>query len=233
LTVDGRVLALLGAAAFTLVALWFFPPIAQDQAYHRLADSRAFFGIPNFWNVVSNIPFLLIGAAGLRLAGPPSMKAIFLGVFLVGFGSSYYHWAPSDGTLLWDRLPITLGFMAILANIIEERVDEKAGALMLWPLLLLGVASLVLWRVTGDLRLYAWVVFFPLIALPVIFWLYPKGRGTANWLYAAGFYVVSKIFELLDAPVFSLGHVVSGHTLKHLFAAVTCFMILRNFQNRD
>lgn len=225
---NSRIGILLGITVASLVALLFLPSIPQDQAYHRLADQRTILGIPNFWNVVSNLPFLLVGAAGLRLSGPLSVRIIFLGIFLVGFGSGYYHWNPNDATLIWDRLPMTIGFMAILANQIEERVDAKTGTLLLWPLLALGVASLLVWRFTGDLRLYGWVVFFPLIVLPLLFWLFPKqGVGTAYWLAAAGLYVVAKLFEHFDAAVLSLGGILSGHTLKHLFAAAACFMILR------
>lgn len=229
----GRLAILLGLAALSLAALPLLPPIPQDQSYHRFADGRALSGIPNFWNVVSNIPFFLIGAAGLRLRGPVSQRVIFLGIFLTGAGSATYHWSPSDATLIWDRLPITLGFMAILANLIEERVSEKAGALLLWPLLALGVVSLLVWRATGDLRLYGWVQFFPILALLLLLWLFPpKYTGAASWLVATALYAAGKFFEYFDAPILSAGHLVSGHTLKHLFAAAACFVILRNFQTR-
>jgi len=228
-----RVLILIGFVALSLATVLLLSPIPQDQGYHRFADGRSLLGIPNFWNVVSNLPFVLIGAAGLRRSGPVSQRVIFLGIFLTGFGSAYYHWAPSDATLIWDRLPITLGFMAILANIIEERVSEKAGALLLWPLLGLGVASLLVWRFTDDLRLYGWVQFFPIVALLLLLWLFPpRYTGGANWLVAIGLYVIGKIFEFFDASVLSASHLVSGHTLKHLFAAAACFVILRNFQMR-
>jgi hypothetical protein len=224
---------LLGAAMLTLGGLFFLPPIMQSQSYHQFADARAVCGIPNFWNVVSNIPFFLIGAAGLRLRGSPSLHAIFLGIFLVGFGSASYHWDPSDSTLFWDRLPITLAFAAILANAIEERLDAKAGTLLLWPLLAIGIGSLLLWRTTGDLRLYGWVQFFPILALPLLFLLYPpQYTGTANWLLAGALYAVAKIFELSDTIVMSAAHVLSGHTLKHVLAAAACFVILRHFQTR-
>lgn len=233
-THQGRSIIVLGAAMLTLTGLYFVPPITQGQSYHAFADGRAALGIPNFWNVVSNLPFVLIGAAGLRLRASASIRIIFLGIFLVGFGSSYYHWNPSDAALFWDRLPITLAFMAILANAIEERVDEKAGAILLWPLLALGVTSLLIWRATGDLRLYGWVQFFPILVLPLLFWLYPpKYTGTANWLVAAALYAVAKVFEFLDGQIMSAGHVLSGHTLKHLFAAAACFVILRHFQTRQ
>lgn len=87
---------------------------------------------------------------------------IFLGIFLTGFGSSYYHWNPNDSTLFWDRLPMTLSFMAILAVVVEERISARLGAVLLWPLLATGLLSLLLWRSTGDLRLYGWVQFFSL-----------------------------------------------------------------------
>jgi hypothetical protein len=80
-TVNSPVAILLGATVVSVLGLFFLPPIPQDQAYHQLADQRAIFGIPNFWNVVSNLPFLLIGAAGLRLSGSPSARVIFLGIF--------------------------------------------------------------------------------------------------------------------------------------------------------
>ena len=88
------------------------------------ADERTLFSIPNFWNVVSNFPFIAVGAAGLRqFYRDPATLALFLGIFLTGF-SSYYHWNTNNDTLFWDRLPMTLCFMAILAIVVEERVKE-------------------------------------------------------------------------------------------------------------
>jgi Ceramidase len=119
-------------------------------------------GIPNFWNVVSNLPFIAVGAAVLRrFRHDPITIVIFLGIFLTGFGSSYYHWAPNDDTLFWDRLPMTLFFMAILAATIEARVNARAGAVLLWPLLAVGVFSLLLWRWTDDLGSISGYNFFP------------------------------------------------------------------------
>ena len=97
----------LGLAAASLAALLLLPPILQDQSYHRFADERTLFGIPNFWNVVSNLPFIAVGAVGLRqFYRDPATLALFLGIFLTGFGSSYYHWNPNNDTLFWDRFDI-------------------------------------------------------------------------------------------------------------------------------
>jgi hypothetical protein len=231
---NGPLLVFLGLMLASLAALALLPPISQDQSYHQFADARSVWSIPNFWNVVSNLPFIAVGAVGLaRCRGHAATILIFVGIFLTGFGSSYYRWSPSDGTLFWDRMPMTIAFMAILAATVEERVPAKAGAVLLWPLLAIGIFSLLLWRWTGDLRLYGWVQFFPCLALPLMFLLLPpKYTGTSCWLAAAALYVLAKIFEHFDAAIYSIGHLVSGHTLKHLAAAAACFAILRYFQTR-
>src|SRR4029077_4856681 len=144
-----RVIAVLVLMIASLFGLLLLPPIPQDQGYHNFADQRTLLGIPHFWNVVSNLPFIAIGAAGLRrFHRHAATFVIFLGIFLTGFGSSYYHWSPSDSTLFWDRLPMTLCFMAMLAVVVEERIGERLGAVLLWPLFAIGLLSLVLWRLT-------------------------------------------------------------------------------------
>ena len=227
---------LFGLAAVSLLALFVFvPPIAQPQSYHRFADEHALFGIPNFWNVVSNLPFVLVGAWGVWTArGDTSASVFFWGVFLTGFGSSYYHWNPNDAGLFWDRLPMSIAFMAVLAYVIGERIDARAGSLLLWPLVALGIFSLLVWRQTGDLRLYGWVQFFPCVVLPLMFWIFPpKFTGTGYWFGCAGFYLLAKLLEHFDAAIFSaFHHVMSGHALKHVAAAAACYVLLHAFMTR-
>jgi hypothetical protein len=228
------IVTLLSLMVVSLAGLLLLPPIPQDQSYHQFADQRILLGMPNFWNVVSNLPFIAVGAAGLwRFHHRSAIIVLFLGIFFTGFGSSYYHWNPNDSTLVWDRLPMTLGFMAILAIVVEERVSIKVGAILLWPLLATGLFSLLLWRWTGDLRLYAWVQFFPFLALLLLFLLFPaKYTATSYWLVAAALYALAKLLELFDDAIYSFGSVLSGHTLKHLAAAAACLAILRYFQTR-
>jgi hypothetical protein len=108
---------LYGLMIASLVALLPLPPLLQDQAYHQFADQRELFGIPNFWNVVSNLPFVVVGAVGLlRFHRDATTTVLFIGIFLTGFGSSYYHLDPNDSTLFWDRLPMTICFAAILST---------------------------------------------------------------------------------------------------------------------
>ena len=230
-----RVLAFLVLMAASLLGLLLLPHINQDQTYHDFADQRTILGIPHFWNVVSNLPFIVIGVAGIRRSHrDPAIFVLFLGILMTGFGSSYYHLDPNDRTLFWDRLPMSIGFMAILALAIEERLDAKAGAILLWPLIAVGVFSLLLWRWTGDLRLYGWVQFFPGIALPLLFLLFPpKHSGTSYWLIAAVLYAFAKLVEFYDGEIYSIGSILSGHTLKHIAAAAACYAILRYFQKRQ
>ena len=229
------VVIFVGLMAASLVALLLLPPISQDQDYHQFADKRTLLGVPNFWNVVSNIPFIFVGALGLRQSRrDPAIILLFLGILLTGFGSSYYHLDPNDRTLFWDRLPMAISFMAILAFTVEERVNATAGAVLLLPLIAIGVLSLLLWRWTGDPRLYVWVQFFPCLALPVLFLvLPPKYSGTSYWLVAAALYALAKLFEFYDDAIYSAGSILSGHTLKHLAAAAACVAILRYFQKRQ
>src|SRR5262245_25896996 len=227
-------IALLGLMVASLAILPLLPPIAQDPSYHQFADQRTLLGIPNFWNVISNLPFVLVGAVGLWQFGRDRASfVLFLGIFLTGFGSAYYHWNPNNDTLFWDRLPMALTFMAILAVAVEERVSKKTGTVLLWPLLALAVFSLLLWRWTDDLRLYGWVQFFPCIALPLLFVAFPpRYSGTSYWLIAGTFYALAKLFEFYDHAIYSVGFILSGHTLKHFAAATACFTVLRYFQTR-
>jgi Ceramidase len=227
-------LILIGLMAATLFGLLLLPAIPQDQAYHLFADDRTLLGIPNFWNVVSNLPFIAVGAVGLaRFRDDPATIVLFLGFLLTGIGSAYYHWDPSDSTLFWDRLPMTISFAAILALVVKERVSARAGAVLLWPLLAIGVLSLLRWLWTDDLRLYFWAQFFPGVALLVLFVLYPaQYTHSRYWIIAAGLYALAKLFEFSDNAIYSIGHMLSGHTLKHLAAAAACFVILRYFQLR-
>src|SRR5262249_13242032 len=194
------VLIVLGLMAASLAVLPLPPAIPQDQSYHRFADDSALLGIPNFWNVASNLPFIAVGAVGLReFYRQPATLVLFLGIFLTGFGSSYYHWDPSDRTLFWDRLPMTLCFMAILVVVIEERVSARLGAVLLWPLLATGLLSLLVWRWTGDLRLYGWVQFFPMVAVPLLLLTCtPEHSVMFCWGVAGALYVLAKLFEFYD-----------------------------------
>jgi hypothetical protein len=241
--------------AFTIAvaaAAVLLPRIPQSQSYHDFADQRAWLGIPNFGDVASNLLFALGGAWGLmflfrkteqkRFIDPRERWAyllVFLGLLLTAFGSSYYHLAPDNARLVWDRLPMTLAFMGLVSAMITERLGVHIGFYSLPVLLLMGVGSVVLWwyseaRGAGDLRPYVAVQVYAVLVLPILLLLPP--RYTRSWDFAVvfGFYVLAKIFESRDRQIFSLDqHTVSGHTLKHLAAGAAGFWILMMLRKRE
>ncbi len=206
------------AAALTISAFFLFvPPIAQNQAYHFFADSRTLWEVPNFWNVVSNLPFALVGILGLWKLRDAVDRVLFTGVLLTFFGSAYYHLAPSDARLVWDRLPMTLVFMALLACVV------KASNSLLAIFLACGVASVLWWNITGDLRFYALVQFGPLLILIPALWFVRDARYLTGVLI---FYALAKLAEFCDRAVFSTLP-VSGHSVKHVLAAIATYFIFR------
>lgn len=236
--------------AFTLLciaAAFFVPGIPQWPSYHEFADRRGAFGIPNFLDVTSNIAFLIAGLAGLVVVfgGRAQFEfarerwpwaVFFLGMLLAGLGSIYYHLAPDNERLFWDRLPMTFAFMGLVASQIGERIGVRAGLASLVPLLIAGAASVFYWRWTeragagnvvpyGILQGYVIVLLLSLAIMAPS--RYSRG-GDLYWIF--GWYVIAKVFEALDEPVFALGNLVSGHSLKHFAAAgsgfVACYMLM-------
>lgn len=237
---------ILMTAIIVVVIASFLPEIPQDPTYHNFADQRALWGIPNFGDVASNAAFLVVGGLGLAALFGRSTAAgdrtapvwlpfvvYFVGVALVAFGSAYYHWEPLDETLFWDRLPMSIAFMALFSGMIADRIHDKSGRILLPFLVGLGMISVIYWHMTeqaghGDLRFYAVVQFFPMLAIPLICLLFSPHRLDCRYVVPmVGFYALAKVCEYYDDEIFSLlGYAVSGHTLKHLFAAMAALMAL-------
>ena len=250
-----RLLVVAGLTVMVAVAIFTRPPIPQIQSYNDFADQRTLLGIPNFLDVASNVPFFLVGTLGLifvwrqqtsnggrvfiETAEKWPYVLFFLGTALTCFGSAYYHLAPNDDRLVWDRLPMTLVFMSFFAATIAERISVKAGLRLLLPLIAAGVGSVIYWhlselRVTGgDLRWYVEVQYYPILAIPIIASLFPSRYTRSTYVFGVMvLYAVSKAFELLDANTFALGQIVSGHALKHVTAAVALYYVLWTLQKR-
>lgn len=225
------------------VSVFSLGHIPQAVSYHNFCDSRSVFGISNFANVVSNLPFVVIGMTGFHLlqqaAVPPNTAVICfflcLGIILTGLGSAYYHLSPDNGTLVFDRLPMTLVFMSLLAMIIGESVSPAIGAMVLIPLLAIGIGSVLWWRFTestgeGDLRLYILVQYYPMILIPLILLLFPSPAGKQGLpllLWAFAWYLIAKIGEHLDCRILSSLGFISGHSLKHLAAAASTWCLVK------
>jgi len=235
---------LTAAVAAIFLAL---PRIPQPLSYHSFADQRTFWGVPNFANVLSNLPFAVFGIWGLFFllrAGTAQNRAhfhdprerwpylfVFLGLLLTAFGSSYYHLDPSNARLVWDRLPMTIAFMSVVAALIAERLSLRLGLWLLPLLMLVGLSSVLQWyaselRGAGDLRFYASVQIYAALFLLTALLFPGLYTRTADLAAVAGLYVLAKILESLDKPIFAAGHIISGHTLKHLAAAAADYCIL-------
>jgi hypothetical protein len=241
---------LLGATVLaTIVAAAMWPPIRQSPTYHLFADTRSFLGIPNGLDVLSNLPFAIFGVLGLietfSRRGDGTAKfsdpwerwpyaALFGGVALTSLGSGYYHLAPDNARLVWDRLPMSIGFMGLLTALLAERVSLAVGRWLFVPLLVAGAAGVFHWywselQNAGDLRLYAVVQFGSLLWIVLLLVLYPaRYSGTAYLVTGLAAYGVGKASELADHQIFGVGRIVSGHTLKHLTAAagIACLIVM-------
>jgi hypothetical protein len=247
-----KVLTLIVIAGLGVVSTFMLlEPIPQDPGYHHFADNRIVFGIPNGLDVLSNVPLIIIGVWGIvftaRMLTKNGFKSpvllyfiFFIGIFFTGFGSSYYHHAPSNDTLFWDRLPMTIAFMGFFCSVICEMASPRASRIFILPLLAVGVSSVLYWHWSealgrGDLRLYGLVQFLPIILITLILFMYKLPVNYLNYIIAAMFfYFISKMTELLDIQIFQLLGVMSGHTLKHVFAAGgTCCILIMLHKRRN
>jgi hypothetical protein len=254
---DWRAAIVMTVVVVAAGAMLSVPRFAQPQAFHRFADTRAWLGVPNFMDVVTNAPFALAAAIGMvnlwrrvrcEQAAPSAankrlmpidrvcLGAVFAGIGLTSIGSAYYHMAPGNARLFWDRLPMLLTFVSLLATLVAERVSPKTAAWLLAPLLTLGAASLLYWRETealgsGDLRPYFLMEGSTLAGVLLIVLLYPsRYLPTRRLLLGLGCYAGAIVFEQLDLAVWSMWknmgiELISGHTIKHLCASAGALVL--------
>ena len=239
MTLHREYLVLFVLAALAPLLYFGAAPILQPAAYHDLADQRSILGIGHFWNVVSNLPFLVVGLMGLDLlrrkpeeAGA-GWAALFGGNVLVAFGSAWYHSNPNDATLIWDRLPIGIAFMGFFTALLVEHLEGTARELarrLLAPLIAVSAAAIWWWHESGDLSLWVWVQAAPMLAVVLVLALLPGRYTHRRYLaYALACYAAAKFFELGDLQLMQwTGGLMSGHTLKHVAAAagVWCFYVM-------
>lgn len=232
-------LLLVVIAVLVISRIVMIGPIEQNPTYHNFSDTLKLFGVPNFWNVISNLPFMLVGILGLyKLRSGDIVKSqfiiFFIGIALVAVGSAYYHWNPNNETLVWDRLPMTIGFMALFSALISEFINHKLGKLILVPALIIGFMSVIYWVIMKDLSFYLVVQFFPMLSIPVILIFFrSKDNLTAGYWLLLLAYVVAKVFEKYDHETHDFLGFVSGHSLKHIFAALGIYMLILKRIDRE
>ncbi len=232
-----------------IIALFFVPAIKQDLNYHHFSDQRLLSGIPNLLNVISNLPFFIIGLFGLLYLKTHKDAAIvtdfrlsyyvfYFGVLLVALGSGYYHLNPTNSSLVWDRLPMTIAFMAFFSIILSEFISVRLGKMVFIPLIVIGLFSIWYWDFTeqnnsGDLRLYALVQFLPMLLIPLILILFRSRFSHAKFFwYFLVMYGLAKIAETYDSTIFDYLQLISGHSIKHILASTGCIIFYFQVKNR-
>ena len=245
-----KILLIIIPLSLVTIAILMQQPIPQPAKYHNFIDNQTILAIPNFLNVFSNCLFIVVGCIGLhsllisnRLVVLTSFTSaynlMFVSLILVGFGSGYYHLSPNNQTLVWDRLPMTLAFMSLTCIIIAEHISLSIAKRLFYPLLLLGTSSVLYWHYSelnsaGDLRFYILVQFLPLIATPLILLLF-KGKFQPThgywWLFLA--YLLAKLCEHFDVQIYQALSIISGHSLKHIIAALGIWALINSYEKRN
>jgi hypothetical protein len=217
-----------------LAATAFLPPIPQPQAYHHFADQRTILGVAHALDVLSNLAFLISGLLGLLFvmqaktldAGTRwAFATLFFGLTLTSIGSGYYHLAPDNARLVFDRMPMIIAMAGFAGAVITDRFGG-ATAWVVTPLIAIGLWTVYLWNHSerlgrGDLRWYALYEALIILVGAMLLWLFPSRNGaTPAFVIAVAGNIAAKLFELLDKQIFALGGIVSGHTLKHLSAGL-------------
>ncbi len=212
------------------------PRLTQNPAYHNFADTRPWLGIPRFGDVASNAALLAAGLAGLavlwrRKDVSPAVGRVqgvfYAAVALTALGSAYYHWAPDSQRLLWDRLPLGLVAACFPALVLADRARlTGASGWAVAPWLAYGPLSVVYWYVgdgqgTGDLWPYHLVKLVGILTCLGFLAVLPRRHSLgAMYLLGVALYVAAGVTEAKDAAIFATTGFVSGHTLKHLIAAL-------------
>ena len=237
--------------AFVLLAMvvaWFLPRMAQPLDYHDFADARTWIGVANTLDVVSNAGFAVAGVVGLVatftarpafMTGPERTPyaVFFVGLILTALGSAWFHLAPDNERLFWDRLAMMLAFMSLVCAEIGDRVDPRIGLIGLVPLVIAGAATVVYWRATersgvGNLVPYGVLQLWAVGTLVILALRRARYTHGAAVLGVIGTYFIAKVCEHFDRAIFVATHVVSGHTLKHIVAAVGGLVVAWMIANR-
>jgi hypothetical protein len=238
--------AVAGLVTFTAIcvaAALLAPPIAQPLSYHDFADGRELLGVPRFADVVSNLFFLVAGIVGIAVVATrraafasPAERwpylVFFAGLVLTSIGSAYYHLAPDNARLVWDRLPITATLAGLFLSQVADRIDVRAANALLVPAIAVGAGTVWYWQVTDNVVPYVIAQGYAAMATLAVALALPSRytRGSdIYWAWAC--FVIAKMCEAFDRPIYRAIEVVSGHTLKHLAAAaaglVICAMLAR------
>lgn len=230
---------------FIIVAL-FYGPISQPQEYHDFADDREILGIPNALDVMSNLAIIYPGVVGLAFVHEsrklPKVSedeisiqiTLFSGMILTFAGSVWFHLDPTDSTMLWDRLGMSVVIGSCISLLIHDMWDRNLAAKIHLPIVIASILSVLWWPVFDDLRVYFIVKHHPFILFPIFLFcghrIYDK---TSGYYWGLSMFLLATIFEFADQQIFEITGIISGHTLKHLAAGIGLWFLMVMIRDRE
>ena len=245
---------LLAALALAVVLACFGPAVAQYADYHAFADQRTLWGMPFAMDVLSNAPFAMLGAWGLMRLRPmhtprdrrtgfvtlvpcdaqrPLAQLFFGGLLLTALCSTYYHLQPDDLGLAIDRMGMLAAFAGLMGLAAADRISARAGQWTAAAVLALGPVAVGVWALTGNLLPWSVLQGGGMLLIVCLVLRNPLfGAWGVPLVAVIAWYVLAKLLELGDHPVLEwTDGLVSGHTLKHLAAAMAAWPVLAVMQN--
>ena len=235
---------LLVALMVALVLAGCGPFLPQYANYHAFADQRTLWGLPHAMDVLSNLPFAIMGVAGLvRLHATPERSpggaqrplatVFFAGLVITALCSAWYHLDPTNASLRVDRLGMVLAFAGLLGLAVADRVSARAGVCTSVVVLLLGPPAIETWAIGANLLPWSVLQGGGMLLLLLLAQRKPQcGAWDLPLNAVLAWYVVAKLLELADHPIYLLTHEwVSGHSLKHVAAAMAAWPLLALMHN--
>lgn len=241
-----------GLVAVAVLAPALGAPAAGGPPF---ADGRGWQGLPNVMDVLTNLPFVLLGVWGLcRLhaleraheealdaAALPQAEAhrpvntldcawmFFAGLLVTAAGSAFYHLQPDALRLAADRSGMVIAFAGLIGCAVCDRVSARAGWAAAWCMLGGGLLAVVVCQETGNVLPWAVAQFGGMVLVLALALMRPVGGAIGlrlGWVIL--FYALAKLFELGDHAVYeATGHLISGHSVKHLLAALAAWPVLQ------
>lgn len=228
-------------AAFALLAAVAVsgPAFPQPPHLNAFADQRTLWGVPHALDVLSNLPFAVAGCTGLWLLRRPAgalyeaqrgcARLFFLGLLVTAFASAFFHWAPDDFGLALDRGAMAIAFAGLLGMAAAARVSGRAGHALALAVMVLGPASVAVWFATGNVLPWAVVQFGGMGLLLLVLAIGREHLATlpVRWSLVLLAYAAAKLLEANDAAILQAsGELLSGHTLKHVVAALAAVPVI-------
>jgi len=239
------------AILFSVMFILALSPLTQSQDYHQFAEQRFIGHIPHFGDVLSNLSFIIVGVlllvesrqwnyVELYKGQKTLFKALAYSSIALGFGSGYYHWAPTDYTLAWDRATMVLGFAIIFYDscVRYDIFGKKKVCQGTTISTITFLGTVIFWMISNRLEPYVFVQFFTMFVLVILAIKNYKEVPSKHLFNMFIWYALAKLFENQDKLIFMMsGDLMSGHTLKHIAYAMAlyCFGkdMLKRLENQN